>query len=105
MDFLRNRATLAGRDTREERNIRDLANHGIRQEGKGPPYANPFQSTKSRQTLKIRQTARPPPTPTLQNPPNHGVPSQSFLIQIPYGQTAQRLEYVHALSGMSFKAR
>ncbi len=27
MDFLRNRATLAGRDTREERNIRDLANH------------------------------------------------------------------------------
>ena len=82
MDFLRNRATLAGRDTRK---IPNLANHGIRQEGKTPPHANPFQFSISRQTLKIRQTARPPPTPTPQNPPNHGVPSQSFLIQIPYG--------------------
>ena len=27
MDFLRNHAPLAGGDTREERNIRDLANH------------------------------------------------------------------------------
>ena len=80
MDFLRNHAHLQGGDTRKTPN---LGNHGIRQEGKTPPHANPFQFSISRQTLKIRQTARPPPTPTPQNPPNHGVPSQSFLIQIP----------------------
>ena len=36
MDFLRNHAHLAGGDTRKTPN---LANHGIRQEGKGPPHA------------------------------------------------------------------
>ena len=49
MDFLRNHAHLAGGDTRKTPN---LANHGIRQEGKTPPHANPSQSTKS-QTLSI----------------------------------------------------
>ena len=34
----------------------------------------------------ITRTARPPPTPTPLNPPNHGKPSQSFLIQIPIGE-------------------
>ncbi len=38
MDFLRNHAHLAGGDTRKAPN---LANHGIRQEGKGPPHATP----------------------------------------------------------------
>ena len=50
MDFLRNHAHLAGGDTRKAPN---LANHGIRQEGKGPTHANPSQSTKSRQNLSI----------------------------------------------------
>ena len=82
MDFLRNHAHLAGGDTRKTPN---LANHGIRQEGKTPPHANPSQSTKSRNITPNLRTARPPPTPTPLNPPNHGVPSQSFLIQIPIG--------------------
>ena len=50
MDFLRNHAHLQGGDTRKTPN---LANHGIRQEGKGPPHANPSQSPNhgiSRQT-------------------------------------------------------
>ena len=50
MDFLPKTANLQGGDTRKTPN---LANHGIRQEGKGPPHANPSQSTKSRQTLSI----------------------------------------------------
>ena len=41
MDFLRNHAHLAGGDTRKARKTRNLANHGIRQEGKGPPHATP----------------------------------------------------------------
>ena len=58
MDFLRNHAHLAGGDTRKTPN---LANHGIRQEGKGPPHANPSQSTKSRNITPNLRTARPPP--------------------------------------------
>ncbi len=53
MDFLRNHAHLAGGDTRKAPN---LANHGIRQEGKGPPHANPSQSRQGsppRQPLSI----------------------------------------------------
>ena len=50
MDFLSKTANLQGGDTRKTPN---LANHGIRQEGKGPPHTNPSQSTKSRQPLSI----------------------------------------------------
>ena len=50
MDFLPKTANLQGGDTRKTPN---LANHGIHQEGKGPPHANPSQSTKSRQPLSI----------------------------------------------------
>ena len=50
MDFLPKTAHLQGGDTRKTPN---LANHGIRQEGKGPPHDNPSQSTKSRQPLSI----------------------------------------------------
>ncbi len=82
MDFLRNHAHLAGGDTRKTPN---LANHGIRQEGKGPPHANPSQSTKSRHITPNLLEARVPPTPTPPNPPNHGKPSQSFPTKIPYG--------------------
>ena len=82
MDFLRNHAHLAGGDTRKAPN---LANHGIRQEGKTPPHANPFQSAKSRNITPNLLEARVPPTPLPPNPPNHGVPSQSFPTKIPYG--------------------
>ena len=51
MDFLRNHAHLAGGDTRKTPN---LANHGIRQEGKGPPHVFPS------------------------NPPNHGISRQTY---------------------------
>jgi hypothetical protein len=68
MDFLRNHAHLAGGDTP------NLANHDIRQEGKGPPHANPSQS---------RQGS--PPRQPLSITAYHGKPSESFLIQIPYG--------------------
>ena len=83
MDFLRNHAHLAGGDTRKTPN---LANHGKHQEGKTPPHANPFQSAKSRHITPNLRTARPPPTHSLQSLPitaYHGIPSQSFLIQIP----------------------
>ncbi len=81
MDFLRNHAHLAGGDTRKTPN---LANHGIRQEGKGPPHATPSQSTKSRPITPNLLEARVPPTPTPLNPPNPK-PSQSFPTKIPYG--------------------
>ena len=68
MDFLRNHAHLAGGDTRKAPN---LANHGIRQEGKGPPHANPSQSSKSRQTLKIRQEGKGPPHAITHKPTYH----------------------------------
>ena len=53
MDFLRNHTPRRGGYTSRHPNTPNLANHGIRQEGKGPPHTNPFQSTKSRQTLPI----------------------------------------------------
>jgi hypothetical protein len=55
MDFLRNHAHLAGGDTRKAPN---LANHGIRQEGKGPPHANPSQSRHSLSILSNTNTHR-----------------------------------------------
>ena len=82
MDFLRNHGHLEGGDTRKTPN---LANHDIRQEGKTPPHANPFQSSKSRRSLKIRQTARPPPAenrlPDYMSP----VPLNPFQPKYPMG--------------------
>ena len=40
MDFLRNRATLAGRDTHKKQNIRDLANHAKPIRGQGGDTRN-----------------------------------------------------------------
>ena len=65
MDFLPKTANLQGGDTRKTPN---LANHGVLQEGKTPPYVNPFNPSQSRHITAY-----------------HGVPSQSFLIQIPIG--------------------
>ena len=62
MDFLPKTANLQGGDTRKTPN---LANHGIRQEGKGPPHAIPsipLTHGISRQTLSI-----------LSNPNTHRV--------------------------------
>ena len=71
MDFLRNHAHLAGGDTRKAPKNTLFSKSRHTPEGKGPPYDNPSKSTKSRRSLSI--TAY------------HGVPSQSFLIQIPIG--------------------
>ena len=79
MDFQPKTAHLQGGDTHKTPN---LANHGIRQEDKTPPHANPSQSTKSRNITPNLRTARPPPTTTPLNPPNPK-PSQSFPTKIP----------------------
>ncbi len=50
MDFLRNRATLAGGDTREKRNIRDLANHAK------PSKSAKRQASPPRQNLKTSKS-------------------------------------------------
>jgi len=85
MDFLLKTANLTGGDTRKAPKNTLFSKSRHTPEGKGPPYDNPSQSSKSRQTLKICQSARVPPTPTPQNPPNHAKPSQSFLTKIPIG--------------------
>ena len=90
MDFLPKTAKLQGGDTRKTPNS---ANHGKHTEGKTPPYGNPSQSTKSRNITPNLRTARPPPTHSLQSLPitaYHGIPSQSFLIQIPSVCEARR---------------
>ena len=80
MDFLRNHAHLAGGDTRKAPKNTQFSKSRHTPRGQGSP---------PRQPLSI--TARVPPTPT---PLNHGIPSQSFLIQIPYGDEAGTLERV-----------
>jgi hypothetical protein len=77
MDFLPKTANLQGGDTRKTPN---LANHGVRQEGKTPPPRQPLKTSISRQTIRIRQTARPPPTPTPSIPLNHGISRRSLSI-------------------------
>ena len=86
MDFLPKTANLQGGDTRKTPNS---ANHGVRWRARPSPYANPSQSTKSRNITPNLRTARPPPTHSLQSLPitaYHGIPSQSFLIQIPLAE-------------------
>ena len=50
MDFQPKTANLQGGDTRK---VPNLANHGIRQEGKGPPHAITHKPTYHSQTLSI----------------------------------------------------
>ena len=66
MDFLRNRATLAGRDTRQP--LKTSISRQTHQ-GQDPPPRTPFNPSQSRHITAY-----------------HGIPSQSFLIQIPIGQ-------------------
>ena len=65
MDFLPKTANLQGGDTRKTPN---LANHGIRQEGKTPP---------PRQPLSIHQITEYHAKPTDGKTPPHATPSKS----------------------------
>ncbi len=82
MDLLRNHAHLAGGGYTEGTQF-SKSRHTPR--GQGPPPHQPLPITKSRHITPNLLEARVPPTPTPPNPPNHGVPSESFLIQIPIG--------------------
>ena len=82
MDFLRNHAHLPGGDTRKAPKNTQFSKSRHTPRGQGSPLRQPLPI---HQITAYAKRARVPPTPTPSNPPNHGIPSQSFLIQIPYG--------------------
>ena len=76
MDFLRNRATLAGRDTRKTPN---LANHGVRWRAR-PPLRQPLSIHQITEYHAKPTDGKTPPYALPSIPPNHGISRHSLSI-------------------------
>ena len=77
MDFLPKTANLQGGDTRKTPN---LANHGIRQEGKTPPPRQPLPIHQITEYHAKPTDGKTPPYALPSIPPNHGISRQSLSI-------------------------